>query len=383
MREPTGLGITNLTEQLGDLQRLATASRLRTLAPRRGLDFSSNDYLGLATSGVLADAARHALDRGVALGSGGSRLLRGNDPEHEALEARAALFFQSEAALFFSTGFAANSALLATLPQRDDIILYDELIHASSHEGMRLSRATNQRVGHNDLNQFADALAGWRGEGNTGTPWLLVESLYSMDGDIAPLRELHELADAYGAILVIDEAHATGVLGPAGRGLSAKLPHRDKVIALHTLGKALGCEGALLCGPAVMRDFLVNRGRGFIFSTAPSPLMAAVAGAALNYCATADNRRTELAQRIDHAGRAFAALGVTPSGSQIMPLIIGEDQEAMAAAAHVQAAGFDVRGIRPPTVPEGTARLRVTITLNISDDDVTALTACLQAIWTR
>ena len=377
------MGIASLTAQQDDLQRLARASRLRRLAPRRGIDFSSNDYLGFATGGILADAARAALDRGVPLGSGGSRLLRGNDPEHEVLETLAAEFFRSEAALFFPTGFAANSALLSTLPQRGDIILYDELIHASSHEGMRLSRAANQRVGHNDPGQFADALANWRKEGGTGTAWLLVESLYSMDGDIAPLSELHALADSYDAILVIDEAHATGVLGDGGRGLSAMLPHRDNVITLHTLGKALGCEGALLCGPAVMRDFIVNRGRGFIFSTAPSPLMAAVARAAVKHCAAADDRRDELARRIARASHSFAALGVTPSGSQIMPLVIGEDSKAMAAAAHVQAAGFDVRGIRPPTVPEGTARLRVSITLNASDDDVTALATCLQGVWNQ
>ena len=309
--------------------------------------------------------------------------MRGNDPEHEVLETLAAEFFRSEAALFFPTGFAANSALLSTLPQRGDIILYDELIHASSHEGMRLSRATSRGVGHNDPGQFADALANWRKEGGTGTAWLLVESLYSMDGDIAPLHELHALAEAYDAILVIDEAHATGVLGDGGRGLSAMLPHRDNVITLHTLGKALGCEGALLCGPAVMRDFIINRGRGFIFSTAPSPLMAAVAQAALKHCAAADDHRDELARRIARASHSFAALGVTPSGSQIMPLVIGEDSKAMAAAAHVQAAGFDVRGIRPPTVPEGTARLRVSITLNVSDDDVTALTTCLQGVWNQ
>ena len=377
------MGIASLTAQQEDLQNLAAASRLRKLAPRQGIDFSSNDYLGFATSGILIDVARNALDRGVPLGSGGSRLLRGNDAEHEALEAHAAQFFQSEAALFFPTGFAANSALLSTLPQRGDIILYDELIHASCHEGMRLSRATRQSIGHNDPGQFADALATWRREGGTGTPWLLVESLYSMDGDIAPLHELHALADAYDAILVVDEAHTTGVLGGAGRGLSSALPHRDNVITLHTLGKALGCEGALLCGPAVMRDFLVNRGRAFIFSTAPSPLMAAVACAALEHCASADERRGELARRITHASESFVALGAVPSGSQIMPLIIGEDSQAMAVAAHVQAAGFDVRGIRPPTVPEGTARLRVSITLNVSDDEVTSLATCLQEIWNR
>jgi 8-amino-7-oxononanoate synthase len=261
--------------QARDLAQLAAHSRRRQLIPRAGRDFSSNDYLGLASSPRLAAAVAAALASGVPLGSGGSRLLRGNHPEHEALEYEAAAFFGSESALFFSSGYAANAALLSTLPQRGDLIVYDELVHASAHEGMRLGRAEYRAAGHNDVDGFADVVTVWRREGGTGRVWIAVESLYSMDGDRAPLGELIELARRHDGYLLIDDAHGTGVFGPEGRGLAAPFDGLDNVIVLRTCGKALGCEGALLCGPQIMRDFLVNRSRAFIFSTAPSPLMAA------------------------------------------------------------------------------------------------------------
>ncbi|NBC37588.1 aminotransferase class I/II-fold pyridoxal phosphate-dependent enzyme [Novosphingobium sp. FSY-8] len=366
-----------------DLDGLAARGRRRILAPRRGIDFASNDYLGLAQSGVLADAAADAIARGVPVGSGGSRLLRGNHPEHEALEAEAARFFGSEAALFLPTGYTANSALLSTLPQRGDAIFVDEWIHASSHEGLRLTRAAWQTVPHNDAGAMDAAITAWRAGGGSGTPWIAVESLYSMDGDFAPLADLDAIARRHGAVLVVDEAHATGGFGPGGRGCMAALgPRGGHVITLHTLGKGLGCEGALLCGPAVMRDFLVNRARGFIFSTAPSPLAAAVARAALVICAEADDRRADLAERMEQARLALGPLGAQChygpfGGSPILPLVLGDDVRAMAVAARVQAAGFDVRGIRPPTVPEGTSRLRIVITLNVTADDITSLAATI------
>lgn len=362
-----------LEAQAADLARLAAIGRLRALAPDRGIDFASNDYLGLAASGALAGAARAALDRGVAVGSGGSRLLRGNRAEHEALEAEAATFFGSEAALFFPTGYTANSALLGTLPQRGDLILADELIHASMHEGLRLTRAEHRFVAHNDLTGFEDAL-----RGHAGQVWIAVESLYSMDGDFAPLTELADLAERYGAILLVDEAHATGVFGPGGRGLVADLPSRGRAISLHTCGKALGAEGALLCGPATMRQFLVNRARGFIFSTAPAPLSAAVVRAALVASAKGDDLREALRARMALARDLLVPLGAEFHGSPIMPLVLGGDRRTMEVAGRLQAAGFDVRGIRPPTVPEGTSRLRMVITLNASEDDVRGLATALE-----
>lgn len=358
-----------LEAQRADLERLAAIGRLRNLAPDEGIDFASNDYLGLAASGRLSGVARAALDRGVAVGSGGSRLLRGNRAEHEALEAAAAAFFGAEAALFFPTGYTANSALLSTLPQRGDLILADALVHASMHEGLRLTRAEHRLVPHNELAAYEAALRDWQG----GQAWIAVEALYSMDGDFAPLAELAALAERYGAILLIDEAHSTGTFGPEGRGLAAALPSRNRVISLHTCGKALGAEGALLCGPATMREFLVNRARGFIFSTAPSPLAAAIVRGALEVVRQGDDLRRELRERMELARDLLVPLGALFHGSPILPLVLGDDRRTMAVATKLQEQGFDVRGIRPPTVPEGTSRLRIVITLNAAPDDIRAL----------
>lgn len=361
-----------------DLAALAARDRLRALAPRAGLDFASNDYLALAASPELAAAAQAALARGVPVGAGGSRLLRGNHPEHEALEEEAAAFFGAQRALFFGAGFSANEALLATLPQRDDLILHDALIHASAHDGMRLSRAPRQAFAHNDAGAVAAAIRDWRAKGGVGRVWIVVESLYSMDGDAAPLADLVAIADKHDAFLMIDEAHATGVFGPQGRGLAAAFEGRGNIVSLHTCGKALGVSGALVCLAAPLRDFLVNRCRNFIFATAPSPLVAAWVRAALRLCAQADDRRAALYARIELAQRALAALcDVTPSATQIQPVIVGSDARAMSLAARLQAQGYDIRAIRPPTVPEGTARLRLSLTLNVSDEQTTQLIAHL------
>ncbi len=375
--------MTLLEPHLNDLKALDSAARLRRLQPRTGLDFSSNDYLGLARAQRLRNAVAAALARGVAIGSGGSRLLRGNDPEHEALEAEAAAFFGSEAALFFSSGYAANAALLSTLPQRGDLIVHDALIHASAHEGMRLARAESVATPHNDATAVDQAIADWRRRGGTGRAWIAVESLYSMDGDRAPLADLAAVAARHAAMLLIDEAHATGVFGPDGRGLAADLEGAENVITLRTCGKALGCEGALLCGPRTMRDFLVNRGRAFIFSTAPSPLMASAVRESLRILADEPDRRERLSALIAFAERTLAPCGVTPTGSQILPLIIGADAPTMRLAAALQAAGFDIRGIRPPTVPPGTARLRVSLTLNVGEAEIAALAETLLELRAR
>ncbi|UNU43066.1 8-amino-7-oxononanoate synthase [Sphingopyxis sp. YF1] len=362
-----------------DLAALAAGDRRRALAPRAGIDFASNDYLALAGSYSLNEAMAKGLAAGLPAGSGGSRLLRGNHEEHEALEAHAARHYGSEAALFFPTGFAANAAFFATLPQRGDLIVHDELIHASVHDGMKLGRADRIAAAHNDPQAFADTIAAWRARGGTGTPWIAVESLYSMDGDIAPLAELAAVADRHDAVLVVDEAHATGVYGPAGQGLAHALAGRDNLVTLHTCGKALGCEGALLCGPAIVRDFIVNRGRPFIFSTAPSPLMAWLVRQALEIVATGPERAARLQSLVRHAENRLAALGIAPSGSQIIPVVIGDNARTMRIAAALKADGFDVRGIRPPTVPQGSARLRVALTLNASERDIDAMAESLSA----
>lgn len=361
-----------------DLKTLAGRGRLRALRGQSGIDFSSNDYLGLAESEELKKAAVDALARGVPIGSGGSRLLRGNHPEHEALESEAAAYFGAGSALYFGGGYVANFAIFSTLPQRGDLVVHDELIHASVHEGVRRGRAESIGVPHNNIDAFDAAIVRWRAAGGKGRPWLSVESLYSMDGDSPNLTELFAVADRHDAMVVIDEAHATGVLGPQGRGLAAPFEGRDNVITLHTCGKALGTIGGFILAPKIIRDFLINRSRPFIFATAPSPLIAAITRAALEISRTNPERRERLARLVQFAGSELRrCCHVEPSGSQILPVIIGADQAAVTVAASLQRKGFDIRAIRPPTVPEGTARLRIALTLNVDEAIVTGLFTAL------
>lgn len=364
------------------LDGLAERSRLRRLSPREGIDFSSNDYLGLAGNPRLTQAVRAAMARGVPVGAAGSRLLRGNLDEQLAFEAEAARFFGAEAALGFGGGYVANFAMLSTLPQQGDLLLLDELSHASSNEGARASRAELARFRHGDVGHASEVIARWRANGHRGAVWIAVESLYSMDGDRAPLDDLAALADAHG-FLIVDEAHATGVYGRDGRGLADHLEGRGNVLTLHTLGKALGGSGALICAARPLIDFLINRSRPFIFATAPSPLMAAAGREALTILRDEPERRAALHAHIalfgDEMRRRLPGLAL--SGSQIVPLIVGDDAPTMDLAARVQDRGFDVRGIRPPTVPEGSARLRISLTLNASREDVVRLAETLEDLW--
>lgn len=365
------------------LAALAAKGRLRALAPRTGRDFTSNDFLGLAESRALRDAARDALERGVPVGAGGSRLLRGNHPEHEALEDEAAGFFGSEAALYFPTGFAANAALVATLPREGDLIVYDALIHASIRDGLDPARIAAISAPHNDVTAMEDIIRQWRGQGGMGRVWIAAETLYSMDGDYAPLGDLVVLAARHDAMLLLDEAHATGVYGDQGRGLGAAYEGAPNIVSLHTCGKGLGASGALVCLPRLYREFIVNRGRAFIYSTAPSPLMAAVVRAALKICAGAEQERAQLQALVRQAGALMKNMGLSPSGSQIVPVILGADTRAVAFAGALQARGHDIRAIRPPTVPEGTARLRIALTLHVTPQDVEALFADVAAEMAR
>ena len=360
------------------LAGLHRKSRLRALAPRQGIDFTSNDYLGLADAPRLKAAITDAIERGVPVGAGGSRLLRGNHPEHEALETEAAVFFGAERAIYFGSGFAANVALFSALPLRDDLVLYDALIHASVHDGIAAGKAKAVAVPHNQVEAFEREINRWRQAGGKGRPWIAVESLYSMDGDRAPVAALADLAGRHGGFLVVDEAHATGVFGPGGRGLAAELEGRGNVLALHTCGKALGLSGALISLPAVLADYLTNRARGFIYSTAPSPLMAAAVREALRIVADEPWRRIRLEELINLASEQLRSrLGVTPGGSQILPVMIGDNARALKIATRMRDGGFDVRAIRPPTVPEGTARLRISITLNVEESQIADMVGLL------
>ena len=361
------------------LEALAAKGRLRALSDRAGHDFTSNDYLALAESPLLRAAASDALARGVPLGAGGSRLLRGNHLEHEALEEEAAAFFDTEAALYFPTGFAANAALIATLPRRRDLIVHDALIHASIRDGFDPTRVAVQEAPHNDVSAMDGIITRWRADGGKGRVWIAVETLYSMDGDRAPLADLVALAAKHEAMLVLDEAHATGVYGEQGRGLGAQYEGAPNIISLHTCGKALGAAGALVTLPRTLRDFMVNRAASFIYSTAPSPLMAAVVRASLKMVAGAEQERTQLQMLVRYAGGWMQKLGLQSSGSQIQPVIVGSDTRAVALALALQARGYDIRAIRPPTVPEGTARLRIALSLHATPADLDMLFADLAA----
>ena len=363
-----------------DLDRLSALGRRRTLDSIGGLDFTSNDNLALEASEEVHEAAREAVSRAVPIGSGGSRLLRGNHPEHQALERAAADFFGAQSALYFGSGYAANQTLFSTAPQRGDLVVHDEWIHASVHDGMRRGRAETVAAHHNDSQSIDDEIQRWRQGGGRGRPWIAVESMYSMDGDGPNFEELDELADRREAILVIDEAHSTGVLGPAGRGRAAFLEGKGNVVTVHTCGKALGTAGAFVCGSRALNDFLVNRGRAFIFATAPSPLIAAVTRAAIELCVRSDHRRERLQRLVEFASRELdRRCGLASSGSHIVPIMIGEDQAAADLAARLRTQGYDVRAIRPPTVPAGTARLRIALTLHVDETAIGNLFQLLAA----
>jgi 8-amino-7-oxononanoate synthase len=360
-----------------ELGRLESRGLLRTLRAPAGIDLSSNDYLALADHpavvGAMADAVREG-----GCGSGGSRLLRGHRPLFDRAEAAFAALKQTERALYFSSGYLANLAVLSTFPQRGDVILSDRLNHASLRDGARLSPARRTVFPHRDLHALIRRLAATRGPGHQ---FVVTESLFSMDGDVAPLAEYAEACRHHGATLIVDEAHAVGVYGDRGAGL---IDEHEGIISVNTAGKALGVAGAFVAGPEWAIDYLVQRARPFVFSTAPPPAVAAALLASLALVAGEPERRARvLALAAQFRGRlAAAGFDVTAGDSPIIPIVIGDSERCMAIAADMQAQGFDVRAIRPPTVPVGTARLRITVNLRLSeriiDNAVSALTAAVQ-----
>jgi 8-amino-7-oxononanoate synthase len=360
----------------GEIERLKTQHRHRTLTLPSGIDFASNDYLGLCAHPSLRAAALAAMEKDGLAGAGGSRLLRGHHEAHARLEDFAAIFFGAERALFFSSGFLANFALFSTLPGRHDGVVFDERIHASVKEGIHASPAQRYRARHNDTDSFEKEIRRARERG-AARVFVAVESVYSMDGDLAPLAELDGIVRQHGATLVVDEAHATGVSGARGRGLGEGL-YGAHWISLHTCGKALGVTGALICAPAETIDYLINKARPFIYSTAPPPFIAATVQRALELLDEEPWRRERVLALAPIAHRALNG-GMPFAGSQIVPVMLGEDERALRVAAVLQRAGFDVRAIRPPTVPEGTARLRVSIHAGHSEDEIAALAAALRA----
>jgi 8-amino-7-oxononanoate synthase len=359
-----------------EMERLKEAHRTRRLSLGQGVDFTSNDYLGLAHHPALREAAIKALDRDGMLGAGGSRLLRGHHQAHADLEEFAAHFFGTGKALFVANGFVANYALFTTLCGRHDAVIFDERVHASVKDGIHASPASRFRARHNDLDSFESELR--RARGNARRIFIACESVYSMDGDFAPLEGLDALARNYEAVLLVDEAHATGVFGAHGRGLGEAL-HGEHWIGLHTGGKALGVSGALICAAAPVIDYLINKARAFIYSTAPPPHLAAALQQALRLVDEEPWRRARVLERAAFARETLGAGQPAGGRSQIIPVILGEEAHTLDVARALQEAGFDVRAIRPPTVPDGTSRLRLSIHADHSEADIRGLAEALRS----
>ena len=347
--------------------------RTRTISAPRGLDFCSNDYLGLRRDPRLAEAAREAAAE-YGSGSGAARLLRGTTPLHAQLEDALAAWKGQEAALLFNTGYQCNATVIPALAGAGDAIFSDQLNHASIVDGCRMARFRGAHLeiyGHLDPAYLDARIQAWRRAGGLGLALVVTDTVFSMDGDVAYLPALVKVCQTHDALLMVDEAHGTGLLGPNGagvvewQGVTAQVP-----LVMGTLGKALGSFGAFVACPGALRDHLVNACRGFIFSTAlPAPVVAA-ALAAVGLAQSEPHRRR---RALAHADRLASALGLPPHPSAIVPLLIGPEQEALDQAEELQAAGFDVRAVRPPTVPEGTSRLRITTGAHLSNGDLTAL----------
>ncbi|MEZ5743088.1 MAG: 8-amino-7-oxononanoate synthase [Sphingomonadaceae bacterium] len=368
-------------EARGHLRRLTPTRLMGEGRLERGnadvIDFSSNDYLGLARLPLLVERACEWA-KAMGAGSGASRLVTGTTPEHLALEARIAAFKGTEAALVYATGWQANAGVIAALAKAIPgiAVFTDDLIHASMHQGYRAAGIKPHRFAHNDLAALEAALA----EHGRDAParLILVESVYSMDGDRADLARLSAIAKAHGAFLFVDEAHATGVLGPRGAGLSAALPEGVDVV-MGTFSKALGGFGAYVAGSRVLCDYLVNRCAGFIFSTAPPPAVLGAIDAALDLLPEMDTERAHLAALGDDLREQLQALGFATgeSSTHIVPAIVGDPRATVALSKALEAEGFLAWPYRPPTVPEGTSRIRFALRATLSHGDIARLAKTL------
>lgn len=346
------------------------------IADRELVNFSSNDYLGLASHPSIAEAMAVAA-RHWGAGSTASRLICGTSAEHASLEEELAAAKGTEAALVFSTGVAAATGTIPALVGRGDVVILDKLAHACLIDGIHASGAKMRVFPHNDLAKLESHLKWARNTHPKGRVMIVTESVFSMDGDLAPLREIVRLKERHGAILLLDEAHAVGVRGYGARGLAGELGLGDRIeIQMGTLGKALGVSGGYIAGSRVLIDFLINRARSFIFSTAPSPAVAAACREALRIVQSPEGsaRRTRLEENIQLLAKE---MNLPASPSAIVPLILGSEARALSEAARLMTSGFYVPSIRYPTVPKNTARLRVTLSAAHSDDQIRKLAAAL------
>lgn len=348
------------------LRELERRHQRRHLATPQGIDLNSNDYLGLAHDPRLRQAVAAAVAQAERVGGTASRLLSGHCAAWEQLEQAFARFVGAEAALYFTTGYGANLGLLTALLEPDDVVFSDAANHASLIDGIRLAGVRRFVYPHGDLAALERLLVE-QGDGG-GARVIVTESVFSMDGDCAPLEELAALAQRYQAVLVVDEAHAVGVLGRQGRGLLADSPAREVVVAtIYTCGKALASAGAFVCGSRLLVDYLINHARTLIFSTAAPPYLARQLETALELAQAAEAERQWLREASGWLRAELRAAGLhTPPGhSPIVPVLLGSNEAAVAFAAALHREGFWVRPIRPPTVPAGTARVRLSLTARL------------------
>jgi 8-amino-7-oxononanoate synthase len=366
-------------DELQAIKEAALYRRLRRVESDQGptlmldgrevINFSSNNYLGLANHPALCAAAKEAIDR-YGGGSGASRLISGNMVLHEELEAKLAEFKGTEAALVFNSGFQANTGILSTLAAEGDVIFSDALNHASIIDGCRLSRAKTVVYSHGDLAELEAAL---QQAAHSRRKLVVTESIFSMDGDEAPLKGIVELAEQHGAMVMVDEAHATGLFGANGAGVVAKLGLGDRVLVqMGTLGKALGGFGAYVAGSSALRELLINRCRSFIFTTSLPPAVMAMAIAAIDLVKREPERREALWSNCRGLTAGMRGLGfnIEASVSPILPLIIGDAAECMKFSEQLLERGIFAQGIRPPTVPAGTSRLRITMMATHTRDQI-------------
>lgn len=374
--------------QLQQLERAGQRRRRRTVSPPLGtqpelhgkpvLAFCSNDYLGLAQHPAIGEAICAAvLTHGS--GSGAAHLISGHTDLHDTLEQELARFVGLPAALCFSTGYMANLGVVTALAGRGDHVFADRLNHASLNDAMVLSRASLHRYPHNDMQALEQQLQ----QAGSGRRVIISDSVFSMDGDIAPVQSLLQLAETYDALLVLDDAHGFGVLGPQGRGVAAWAgTQSERLIVVGTLGKAAGVSGAFVAGHAVLVEWLVNRARTYIYTTASPPALAAGLLRSLQLIAAADERRAQL-QVLMHAlqtGCAGLPWSLMASPTPIQPLLVGDSQQALDLSQALLHRGIWVPAIRPPTVPAGGARLRISLSAAHSVQDVQRLTQALHAI---
>ncbi len=345
------------------------------------LNFSSNDYLDIAHHRHVMDCSREALDK-YGIGSSSSRLVTGTLPLHEELEARIAVEKGYESALLFGSGYMANAGTIPVLAGRDDIIFADKLVHASMIDASKLAGAKLVRFAHNDFEALEKRLEQFPANGNRRL--IITESVFSMDGDIAPLKEIAALAEKHGTMLMVDEAHATGTFGPLGAGLIREHGLEKSVtVSMGTMSKAMAGYGGFVACSSALRNLLVSTSRAFIYTTAPPPAVLGAAMGALDVFESSPRLGNILQANADYFRSLLheAGLDTMQSQSQIIPIVIGDNEKAAAISAKLREDGIIAAAIRPPTVPAGSARLRLSITLAHHVDDLEhAAAAIIKAV---